>query len=125
MAPKSPRSLSFRDLLTGVVSDFLRDEEMACLETTEGLVELVVALADYRQEGTALYPEIYFCDDLRQMLSLVGASDSFQIGSGPRSAATLRRGLKRCAPLAQGGWCIYVVRSNHEFTYGVFCGSNQ
>ena len=45
-------SISFRHQLKGAVSDFLKAEQMHCVHTEEGLLELVVALSSYTEEVT-------------------------------------------------------------------------
>ena len=37
---------------------------MQCLATQDGLPELISQLLYYKEEGKALYPEIYIFDDL-------------------------------------------------------------
>jgi hypothetical protein len=115
--------ISLRDRLTGSVVDLLDAEGMACLQTQEGLVITINALSLYREEGRKLFPELFVVDDLNVVLSALPSSEFLPIGSGPREAATMARALKQCAPLAQGGWAIYVHRQNAKFNYGLFrCG---
>src|SRR6266403_2586292 len=118
--PPEYRSISFRRELTGALIDFLRDEGMACQDTAESLVELVVALSMYQAEGEPLYPQVFVADDLDGMVRLLQAREVIPIGEGPRSGATLRHALKLCAPLAHGGWAVYVQRAPGRFSYGVF-----
>jgi hypothetical protein len=114
------KAVSFRSQLTGDIHDFLSDEDMACLVTEEALVELVVSLARYREEGVALFPEVFVCDDLKRMLSVLPGCQSVAIGSGVRDKATINMAVKHCAPLARRGWAIYIHRRPGAFDYGVF-----
>ncbi len=119
------KSVSFRSQLQGEVADFLRDEGMACDATTDGLAELIVSLSKYREEGVPLFPTIWICDDLSKMLPLIQGQEPMPLGKGERSKGTLHQALKRCAPLAQDGWSIYVLRKNDQFEYGVFRESSH
>jgi len=93
---------------------------MTCPETEEGLLELVVALSDYTEEGQALFPELVICDDLPITLGLLQCSDALRIGSGLRKPETIALALKRCAPLARTGWIVYLLRQPENIEYGVF-----
>lgn len=112
--------VSFRGQLKGEVSDFVERVGMACVETTQSLVDLIVELSHYEEEGKILYPKILICDLLPEALALLQGNASLQIGRGPKSPSTAQQALKKCAPLAQEGWSIYIERHPDEFRYGVF-----
>jgi len=115
--------ISLRDNLTGAVVDLLRNERMACVHTQDGLVTVINALALYREEGRALFPEVFILDNLPLALSALPHTEHVIIGSGPRDAATMAKGLKQCAPLAQGGWAVFIHREPAGFSYGLIrCG---
>ncbi len=114
------KTISFRSQLKETLSDFLAKEEMTCPHTEEGLLELVVALSSYTEEGHPLFPEIMICDNLATALSLLQGSDPLKVGVGPRTAATIGLALKKCAPLARSGWVVYVLRQPEQIEYGVF-----
>ncbi|MEY2423019.1 MAG: hypothetical protein QOI95_3086 [Acidimicrobiaceae bacterium] len=116
----SARPVTFRAELKSAVSDFLADSDMTCNLTEEAIVVLAVALADYREEGLPLFPRILICDDLDEVLRVVQGSGKIEIGSGDRSPETVRLALKRCAPLASGGWAIWIEREAKKFRFGVF-----
>lgn len=113
------RSVSFRDTLKGAISDFLDDERMPCSATCNALIETSIALVSYREEGVSLFPQVFICDDAAQMVRALGA-DHIELGRGSKDTATVRMALKRCAPLARGGWAIYVERCADKFAYGIF-----
>ncbi len=46
------------------------------------------------------------------------------LGTGPREDKTVTRALKECAPLANGGWVIFIERGQTEFKYGVMTSTN-
>ena len=116
----SHKFISLRDSLKGAVGDFLDDERMACLKTQDGLVEIINALSYYREEGYALFPEIFLIDDLEAVFKVLPTSEHIHINDGPKDVSTMLKALKQCAPLAQGGWAIYVLRKKDSFEYGVF-----
>ncbi|WP_438035712.1 hypothetical protein [Sorangium sp. So ce204] len=115
-----PRKISFRATLKGEISDFIERAGMACVDTTSALVELVVELSHYEEEGTVLYPKILVCDALARALALLQGTAPLEIGRGPKDASTVKQALKKCAPLARQGWVVYVERGEREFSYGVF-----
>lgn len=114
------RTISFRDLLKSMLSDFLEKEGIRCLDTVDALLSLVVALAHYTEEGKVLFPKVLLCEDLKATLGLIQGVGPIEVGRGPKGAETMSRALKKCAPLSQGGWAIYVLRADDEFNYGVF-----
>lgn len=114
------RTTSFRAQLKGTLSDFLRRESMQCIHTEEALLELVVSLSHYTEEGNLLFPQILICDDLPLSLSVIQGSEPIEIGKGPKSTSTAKQALKRCAPLSHDGWVTYIHRDENNFIYGVF-----
>lgn len=90
--------------------------------TAQALTALVVALADLREEGVILIPEIFLCQSIQETLKLLPGSDFMQIGRQEDASKAIAEAIKKCAPLAIGGWCIYVERDNDGFAFGVFRG---
>lgn len=117
--------VTLRDQLKAKVSDLLTDAHMTCHATEESLVALSVDLADYREEGTQLYPRVIICDDLTNTLKLLQGSHAIEIGFGPRGPATARECLKKCAPLASTGWLVWIERRPELFRFGVFRTSSS
>lgn len=93
---------------------------MSCPDTEEALLELVVALSHYTEEGHSLFPQVVVCDDIDITLSMLQCSDRLKVGDGPRAQATMAQALKRCAPLARGGWVLYILRLETTMEFGVF-----
>ena len=114
------KSTSFRTQLKETLSNFLDSEKMQCVDTLESLLELVVALSHYTEEGNDLFPQVLLCDNLGFALSIFQGSEAIEIGKGAKSASTMHQALRRCARLSQRDWVIYVHRSGNEFRYGVF-----
>jgi hypothetical protein len=100
--------------------DFLETENMACSATQGALVELVVALSRYQEEGVPLFPKFIVCDDLDLALKVLQGTEPIPVGQGAREASTVRAALKKCAPLARGGWAGFIHRTKDQFRFGVF-----
>jgi hypothetical protein len=119
--PAAPaKVVTFRSELKSSIADFLSDADMQCPHTEESLVALAVALADHREEGKALFPRVLICDDLATVLRNLQGSSPIVIGKGVRAPGTALRALKKCAPLADSGWAIWIERHADYFDYGVF-----
>lgn len=114
------RTITFRAELKSTLSDFLSDAGMTCPHTEEALVATAVTLADYREEGVALYPRLLICDDLAEVLGVVQGEAPLRLGTGPRGSDAMLRALKKCAPLATGGWAVWIRRTAEDFEFGVF-----
>lgn len=112
--------LTFREGLNSKLSDFLADAGMSCPQTQEALIEMVVALADLREEGAQLFPQVLICDDRETVLRNLQGIGALELGCGQRNVATVARALKKCAPLAINGWAVWISRAADSFAYGVF-----
>ncbi|WP_338877528.1 hypothetical protein WBJ53_32810 (plasmid) [Spirosoma sp. SC4-14] len=116
---KITKPISIKPTLLGESIEFLHQEDMTCIATTEGIVELVSQLVYYKEEGKALFPEIYIFDDLELVKKVLPTSQVCSIGKGGKSKETMLKALKKCAPLTEGGWAIYILRKLDSFEYGV------
>jgi hypothetical protein len=117
---KNTKPISLRPLLISASVDFLGEEEMDCLTTQDGLPDLISQLLYYKEEGKALYPEIYIFDDIDLVAKVLPSSQFCFIGHGEKNKATMLKALKKCAPLTEKGWAIYILRKQDEFDFGVF-----
>jgi hypothetical protein len=117
---KNTKPISLRPLLVSASVEFLGEEEMDCLTTQDGLPELISQLLYYKEEGKSLYPEIYIFDDLELVKKVLPNSQFCFIGNGIKNKETMLKALKKCAPLTEKGWAIYILRKQTEFDYGVF-----
>lgn len=118
------KNVTFRSHLKGEIDDLLRSEGVTCAETCEAIVTLSAEMAHYHEEGVALFPEVFICDDINDLTKSLSGAEIIKIGEGVRSPATALKALKECAPLAIGGWSIYLGRGGSNFTYGVFRSIN-
>jgi hypothetical protein len=116
---KNVKSISLKQALVGASVEFLTQEEMACLKTQESIPELISQLLYYKEEGKPLYPEIYIFDNIDIVRKILPTSQICYIGKGEKSKATMLKALKKCAPLTENGWVIFILRKEDEFEYGV------
>ncbi|SFQ45312.1 hypothetical protein SAMN05444144_10517 [Flavobacterium akiainvivens] len=98
---------------------------MECLTTQDGLPELIGQLLYYKEEGKALYPEIYIFDDIDLIKKILFNSQFCLLGSGEKSKEVMLKALKKCAPLTENGWAIYILRKDNSLEYGVFRAGNS
>ncbi len=118
------KNISFRSLMRGEVDDFVRDEGLACSATAASIVAVASRLATLREEGTPLWPEVYFCTSIERLTTVLQGTEVIELGSGPHEESTVLRGLKVCAPLATAGWVIFIQRETDRFKYGIFTAIN-
>ncbi|WP_298248396.1 hypothetical protein [uncultured Christiangramia sp.] len=114
------KSISLRPTLLGESVTLLATEKMECLITQEGLVELINQLVNYKEEGKDLFPKIYIFDDKDNVMKSLPSSQECFIGSGEKTKETMLRALKKCAPLTDSDWSIFIHRKDTSFDYGVF-----
>lgn len=114
------KSISLRPTLVGASVEFLSEEKMDCLVTQEGLPELISQLLYYREEGKELYPEIFIFDDFELVKGMLPNIQFYKIGEGEKTKETMLKALKKCAPLTENGWAIYILRNDNSFEYGLF-----
>lgn len=114
------KNIVFRNHLVGNINDFAEACSMGELSRTSNLVELIMSLSKYHEEGIKLTPSVYLCTDINQVLKLIPDSRSVSIGQTKISENTMREVLKKCAPLAINGWCIYIEGKGKYLQYGLF-----
>jgi hypothetical protein len=117
---KNGKPISLRPLILGEAVPFLEKEGMECLITQNGIVSLVNQLVNYREEGKDLFPNIYIVDNIELVLKALPLSQHCYIGQGEKTKETMLRALKKCAPLTEADWSIYIQRNQVNFSYGVF-----
>lgn len=117
---KNGKPISLRPVILGETVTFLQKEGMDCLITQDGLVSLVNQLVNYREEGKDLFPKVYILDDIDLVLQSLPMSQHCFIGEGEKTKDTMLRALKKCAPLTEADWSIYIQRNGDNFSYGVF-----
>ncbi len=91
----------------------------------QALSDLIFSIARYQEEGVQLHPKVYLLSDVGLALKMLPGSDSIVIGTDPNFKSAVKSAVKKCAPLAINGWCIYVEASDDTATYGVFRGDTS
>ncbi len=115
-------NITFRNHLFGSVHDFATECKMKPLVQPETLVELIVALSRYSEEGVHLSPEMYLCEDLNAMLKFLPGHSFIHLGETASNEEGAMKALKKAAPLAIGDWNIFIEMSDEKFKYGLFHG---
>jgi hypothetical protein len=123
LKPPLSESISIHRALAHSLPEFLKRENLADKETSEAIGSLIALLSHYREEGQRLFPEVFFFNDISNILGTLPNSERIVIGMGAKTPATMDLAMKRCAALAQWGWSIYVLRTATNFEYGLLrCG---
>ena len=114
--------ISLRPLLVGRLSLFLRARDLHGGQLPEFLAELAGSITRYREEGKRLFPVVFLCRDLDQLLTECGGEDPIELGSGDCNVVTARRMLKLCAPLGEGrSWVVFAeAKRMGVLRFGVF-----
>lgn len=112
---------TLRTALLGSVAEFADSCELPSLVSASNLTALVVSLSNYHEEGQSLTPDVFLCNDVKEITQLLPGYDLLTIGNSSDGEKALLESLKKCAPLARGGWCVYVENKREgKFQYGVF-----
>jgi hypothetical protein len=112
-------SVSIRNDLAKALGLFLNKEKISGATTKEALISLVCRLVHYKEEGAQLFPELFVFDDSKGILKSLPNSERLVIGVGLMAPESILLALKRCAPLAQWGWSIYLLRKDKNVEYGL------
>ncbi len=120
-----PENITFRTHLLGSISDFSRQSRLPLLQQTINLVELVVLLARYQEEGKKLSPKVYLTTDIPALCSMLPDSESIHVGTSTSDSSGIRTALKKCAPLARDGWMIFIWDKGPSIDYGLFKGTSN
>lgn len=119
-------NITLRKLLLGELTEFCQDSELPFLvNNTLHLVELVVLLSRYQEEGVKLSPRVYLTNDKNAVLQMIPGMEYLKIGSSTLDSKGIKESVKKCAPLAAGGWLIYIQTNQDGIEYGLFKGSNS
>lgn len=120
-----PENITFRTQLIGGVTEFCQDSQLRFLSNALHLVELIVMLAHYREEGVSLFPKVYLTNDKNTLTAMLPGGEILKIGSSASDVNGVKSAVKKCAPLANNGWLIYIEASDGYLEYGVFKGSGN
>lgn len=120
-----PSNITFRTPLVDGVSGFCDACRLPLFSNSLHLVELIVLLAKYKEEGESLYPEVYVTTDMNAILAMLPDAERFCLGVISRDIEGIRRAIKKAAPLATGGWLVYLEDSATDLSFGLFRGSGN
>ncbi|AXI01779.1 hypothetical protein [Aquirhabdus parva] len=118
-------NITFRTQLIGGVSEFCQNSKIELLADNLHLVELVVLLSRYQEEGISLCPKVYLTNNMNNIISMLPEAERIKIGSSSANISGIKQALKKCAPLATSGWLVYIQGSSNGIEYGVFRGSSH
>lgn len=134
IAPKLSFKLNYQMAHINLRSSLLTSTEQFCnaisiannSETQNlALVELIFLIARYQEEGIKLHPKVYLTSDIETALKMLPGQASMKIGSSPCFHEAVKTALKKCAPLAINGWCIYVSQKLDNVEFGIFRGDTN
>lgn len=121
---KMPVNITFRTQLVGSVTEFCSECGLGLFTKALNLVELIVALARYKEEGVRLNPQVYISNDIRSLTAMLPDGERLRVGATTPDAKGIKESLKKTAPLATDGWCVY-LEDGEQLEYGVFRGSGN
>ena len=85
------------------------------------LVESIVGLSNYSEEGLAYAPLVFVTSDLPRTLAALGGADAILVGSESQGALAARTALRSCAPLGEGRrWAVFLCLKENRVEYGLF-----
>lgn len=120
-----PINITVRNQLIGGVSDFCLESKLRLLANPAVLVELIVTLARYQEEGVQLRPAVYLTDDMSRLMGMLPDGEQLKLGHASVNVQGLHLALKKAAPLAAAPWAIYLfVKNNELMEYGLFRGAS-
>lgn len=120
-----PVNITFRTQLVGGVSEFCHHSQLQLLNNNLHLVELIVLLARYQEEGASLCPKVYLTNSIDKLSLMLPGGEKHKIGVAKSDTSGLKAALKKCAPLATGEWMLYVQDNGSNIEYGVFKGESN
>ena len=114
-------SFSLRPLVSTGVRSFA-ERFGVCAASVEGvLVELIIGLSHFQEEGFSFAPMVFVTMDLEDLLRTVGGADPIVVGSGVDGPASARAALKNCAPLGEGRrWAVFLLVTPAGVQFGLF-----
>lgn len=120
-----PVNITFRTQLLGGVTEFCVASRIPLFAQALNLVELVVMLAKYKEEGNPLFPEVYITTDVNALIAMLPEAERLNLGTTTRDVKGLKHALKKTAPLANGGWLVFLNDNKDSLNFGLFRGTNN
>jgi len=120
-----PNNITFRTQLLGGVTEFCQESGLSLINNPLHLVELIVLLARFKEEGVSLSPKVYLTNNMDTLTSMLPEVERINIGISTPDIRGIKLALKKCAPLAIGGWLIFIHDKQHGIDFGLFKGSSN
>ena len=117
-------NITFRTQLLGSVTDFCTETGLT-MATPEVMVDLIVRLARYQEEGVKLSPQVYLTDDIDLLVNMLPESEKLILSDTTADPRGIEEMLKTCAPLAVSEWRIFGHQCGQRMKFGVFRGSSN
>lgn len=112
---------TYRKALQSDILDFLREVSPPRREFFEDIIPVIVSqLLFYREEGKFLYPDVYLIVD-EAALKVLPSFQKYKISEGKATEIeTVKKAIKKCAPLCERRWSIYLLLYEDTIEYGLF-----
>lgn len=117
-------NVTLRTHLIGSVTDFCDDSGLSFVKP-EVLVDLIVRLSRYQEEGVKLSPQVYLTDNIDSLVNMLPNGEKLQLATTTASTKGVKEMLKACAPIATGDWRIFGHKCLGDMDFGVFRGSGS
>lgn len=117
---------TYRKALQSDIVDFLRKLCPPKREFFEDTIPIIVSqLLFYREEGKFLYPDVYMIVDEYALKTLPGFH-KYKISEGSVTDKELvKKAIKKCAPLCEKSWSIYLLLKEDILEYGLFSANEN
>ena len=117
-------NITLRTHLIGSVTDFCNDSGLPFV-TPEILVDLIVRLSRYQEEGVRLSPQVYLTDNIDSLISMLPDGEKLHLATSTPGTHGIMQMLKVCAPLTTGDWRLFGHKCADTMKFGVFRGSSS
>ena len=117
-------NITFRTQLLGSVTDFCQESGLP-MATPGVLVDLIVRLVRYQEEGVRLSPRVYLTDNIDLLINMLPEGEKLRLSSTTADSVGIESMLKICAPLAVGEWNIFGHQYAERMNFGIFRGSGS
>ncbi len=120
-----PSSITLRTHLLGELSDLVESARLGGVGKSSIVCQLVSLLADYREEGAALFLDVFLTNDLNALTAMLPQSSCLKLGRATCDEHGVRKAVKKTAPIARGCWRMYLTQAGAELEYGLFRDSGH
>lgn len=117
--------ITLRSHLTGALNDLVESARLGALGRCSIVCEIVSLIADYKEEGSSLFLDVFMLNSLKALTDLLPQSTSLRIGMTSFDEVGVRSALKIVAPLVRGSWRMYISGNGGDLEYGLFRDSGH